>query len=179
MITFAIDPGIRSPGAAVFVDAMLIAATRIKVPSKVHKLDRVGDRVWIVAKLINDWFQTLYPVGEIELVYEWPQIYRASRSKGDPNSLLKTLAVGAAASALVRADRVFTPTPHEWARNTSKATSGDPWDSPRAKMVDRRLSAAERAHVPSSHDAIDAVALGLWKVDRFEPICVYPGASPG
>lgn len=178
MITLAIDPGIRSPGAAVFVDETLIAATRIKVPAAVHK-QNLGDRVCIVARLINGWFQTLYPVGEIELVYEWPQIYRASRSKGDPNALLKTLAIGAAASALVRADRVFTPTPHDWARNTSKATSGDPWNSPRAKMVDRRLSAAERAHVPSSHDAIDAVAIGLWQIGRFEPLCVFPGASPG
>lgn len=178
MITLAIDPGIRSPGAAVFVDAVLIAATRIKVPAAVHKRN-LGDRVGIVARLINGWFQTLIPVGELELVYEWPQIYRASRSKGDPNSLLKTLAVGAAASALVCADRVFTPTPHEWAKNTSKATTGDPWNSPRAKMVARRLSEAELACVPNSHDAIDAVALGLWKVDRFDAICVYPGASPG
>lgn len=178
MIVFAIDPGIRSPGAAVFVDRQLIAATRIKVPAAVHEWE-LGDRVVGVATLIIEWYRMLYPIGASELVYEWPRIYRASRSKGDPNDLLKTLAIGVAVSTLVKADRVFTPEPATWAGQTKKATKGDPWKSQRAQMIARRLSAAEKALVPKSHDAIDAVGIGLWRVGRFEPVCVYPGATPG
>ena len=182
IVVLAIDPGIRSPGAALFADRQLVAATRIKVPAAVH-VRALGDRVMTVAKLINGWYQALCwsKGGGIthELVYEWPQIYRTSRSKGDPNALLKTLAVGVAASALVMADRNYTPNPDEWAGQTKKSTTGDPWESQRGQMIARRLTDAEKALVPRSHDALDAVGLGLWRVGRFEPIRVYPGASPG
>lgn len=183
-VILAIDPGIRSPGAALFVDGELAAATRIKVPSKLHK-GELGERANAVGLLIAAWQHDTYSAlglcAYMDVVYEWPQIYRASKSKGSPNDLLKTLATGAAAVAKLGglARTVTTPTPHDWAGNTKKATKGDPWDSERARMVARRLTPAERALVPDSHDAIDAVALGLWKAKRFEPIRVNFGATPG
>jgi len=184
----AIDPGIRSPGAALFLDAVLVAAARISIPKTLHE-GELGLRAHGVGAIIAAWLdgarRKLYDeftpmLGMVDVVYEWPQIYRASRSKGRPGDLLKTLATGAAAVAHMScvAD-VHTPTPHDWAGNTKKATTGDPWVSERARMVARRLSAEERALVPASHDAIDAVALGLWRVGRFDAIRVNYGATPG
>lgn len=181
MVVVAIDPGIRSPGAAIFVNGLVVAAARIKVPAKLHK-GELGWRANQVGDLIAHWVKDRPPLGEcFDVIYEWPQIYRATRSKGSPNDLLKTLATGAAAVAALGwlARSVTTPTPHDWAANTKKATEGDPWDSERARMVARRLSPMERALVPDSHDAIDAVALGLWKVGRFGAIRVNFGATPG
>lgn len=183
-IVVAIDPGIRSPGAAILVDGLVVAAARIKVPKELHA-GELGHRAREVGKLIaaqvREWTKQSWGFQLCDLVYEWPQIYRATKSKGNPNDLLKTLATGAAAASelgsIVRS--VQTPLPADWAGQTKKATKGDPWDSERGRMVARRLSAAERAVVPSSHDAIDAVALGLWKVGRFAAIRVNFGAAPG
>lgn len=182
----AIDPGIRSPGAALLRRGVVVAAARIRIPRSLHS-GELGHRAHEVGRLIMEWAGAIEASGpdlslrDVDVVYEWPQIYRASRSKGNPNDLLKTLATGAAACAMLAGlvGSVTTPTPAEWAGQTKKATEGDPWDSQRASMVARRLSPAERALVPDSHDAIDAVALGLWKAGRFEPIRVNAGATPG
>lgn len=181
----AIDPGIRSPGAAFLVEGIVVAAARIKVPRGLHECKSNGHRAREVGKLIAEqcraWAKQTWGFRLCDVVYEWPQIYRATKSKGNPNDLLKTLATGASAVAelggIVRS--VTSPTPGEWAGQTKKATKGDPWDSERGRMVARRLSPNERAVVPDSHDAIDAVALGLWKAGRFDAIRVNFGATPG
>lgn len=189
----AIDPGIRSPGVAVIRNGVLVAAARIMVPAKLSKLGD-GERVAAVAALIHGWRSASYNdraecVGHLgthdTVIYEWPQIYRATRSKGNPNDLLKTLAVGAAAAALYTHRpgpqvRILTPTPAEWTHGTSKDTkSKTPWETERGRYISRRLSAAERAVVPAQHDAIDAVGLALFAAGRMEPIRVNAGATSG
>lgn len=122
------------------------------------------------------------------IVYEWPQVYRAARAPGDPNDLLGLVAVAAGVASQLEAlaaERngrdgsllILSPTPAQWAGQLPKTKTGDPWLSLRGQRVASRLSPAERALVPKSHDAIDAVGIGLWAVGRFEPRRVFDGAS--
>jgi hypothetical protein len=103
-----------------------------------------------------------------DVVIELPQIYRASRSKGDPNGLI-TLAVmvgryverakaqGAAEVTLVK--------PAEWKGQTPKKVHN--------QRVLAKLSAEELRVLSTSgikakleHNVIDAIGLGLWRLGR-------------
>lgn len=177
MIVLAVDPSVASPGAALFGDGILIAADRFS-PSRPVGLESRGRRARRVAKMIFHWLPA-YTASVDVLVYEWPQVYTAKKSKGDPNDLIALAAVGAALAGLLDGQLVeeHTPTPAEWTGGVPKVTRGNPWRSPRGARVAARLSAAERALVPDSHDAIDSVGLGLWYLGRFERARVFPGAT--
>ena len=174
-VIVAVDPSVRSPGVAVIERGELVGAARLPFSAKI---DERGERARQVAALIAAWVRPRTLGGGVSLVvYEWPQIYRASKSKGDPNDLIALAAVGAGVAAFLAADEIRTPTPHEWIGNLPKATKGDPWKSPRAMRIASRLSPAERARVPDSHDAIDAVGLALWAAGRLTARRVLPGAT--
>jgi hypothetical protein len=113
--------------------------------------------------------------GVEQVVIEWPQIYRASKSKGDPNDLPGLAGVGMAIAARLDVE-VVSYLPRQWAGGTRKAETGDPLDSPRGRLVWRCLSPDERGRVVPSHDAIDAVGLGLHHLGRLQRR-VYPGAT--
>ena len=83
---------------------------------------------------------------------------------------------GAVAALLPGAD-VACYTPGEWTRGIPKKTTGSAKTGPRALRILSRLSDAERAVVPDSHDALDAVGLGLYRLGRFERRRVLPGAT--
>ncbi len=176
----AIDPSVRSTGVAIFLGGKLYRSAVIKNYTK-YGSNCQGTRALDMALEIRDWTtkQQVVIEYEFDLVYEWPQIYTLSKSKGDPNSLLLTVAPAVVLSGLGDFNRVITPTPSEWAGQTKKVTTGDPWKSQRAQMVYRRLDETERSLVPKSHDAIDAVGLGLWALGRFERIRVNYGATKG
>lgn len=191
MIVVGVDPAIRSPGWAVVFNGAVVAAGVVRVPAalKSTKLE-IGERVRRVGELVAD--QVLDAAELVAgassatisvVAYEWPQVYARDKRGGDPNDLLKLAGVGADVAARLSVRRqvgaVRSPTPREWSGGSKKATTGDPWASQRGAMVARRLSAAERARVPDSHDAIDAVAIALWALGRFEPRRVNPGATPG
>ncbi len=189
MNLLAIDPSIRSCGWAYFTGRQLAAAGRV---SQQGKHASVGNAINSFASAVVETISnsilkstSLAWSGfeQVNVVWELPQIYRASKSKGDPNDLLKTAAIGAAITANLKSCctvvDVKTPTPAQWAGQTKKVTKGDAWKSQRGQMIWRRLSAQERAKVPNQHDAIDAVGLGLWALVRFEPIRVNAGASEG
>ncbi len=176
----ALDPGLIHPAAALFRDGLLVAASRVRVPSRLAKDVRdVGERSRQVAALVCEWIvghlrrgADGQPVPPSELVFERVQIYRAGRGKGDPNDLVP-LAIISGAVAGILGCRVVSPTPREWTGGISKCEDGDPWASPRGGRVRRRLSDAELAAVTPSHDAVDAVGLGLWRLGRFELIRAY------
>lgn len=164
----AVDPSLRSAGVAVFGEAAgdLRFAARVTLP---YSAAECGARAENMAHKIKTTIpMALRPLVDV-VVYEWPQIYTRSKSKGDPNDLIALAAIGAAFTAMMNAPIVKTPTPAEWAGQLPKTTKGDPWASPRAARVAARLTPAERVLVPDSHDAIDAVALGLWALGRFAP----------
>lgn len=168
----AIDPSIRSAGVAVFSDGLLVAATAIKMPrDAVGK--GLGTRVDAMARAIAEWLDL--DAAGCTVVYEWPQVYRAAKSPGDPNDLIALSAVGAAACAFLGAAEIRTPTPAEWAGQLPKVkATASALGSPRALRIRSRLSSAEAQHLTTSHDLIDAVGIGLWALGRLAPARVYP-----
>jgi len=158
----AVDPGLRFPAAAWFVDGVLQKASRVKVrvDTKEVMLKRCRD----VALAIAYWC----PSVPATICAEYPQIYTAEKSKGDPNNLTPLAGIGGCIAGLFPEARILSPKPRDWTGNVPKNETGDPWKSPRGQRVWDRLSAAERAVVIPSHDAIDSVGLGLWCLGRFE-----------
>lgn len=176
MILLAVDPGLLKPAAAVFIDGKLVAAERVKVPGALAKLP-VGQRSMEVAGLIQGWAEQHFHASPDVLVIEWPQVYRAGKSKGDPADLLPLVGVGMAVAGLLQPGEVKSPTPAEWIGQLPKSTTGDPWASARGQRIGSRLSDVERGRVVPSHDAVDAVGIGLWSLGRLDRIRVFPGAT--
>lgn len=176
-----LDPGLRSPGVALFVDGCLRACARVGIAAATHSLP-AGERVQRVASRCLDWFYHLGSDRPDEIIFEWPQIYRASKSKGDPNDLIPLAGIGSAFVAMnsrAGTPMIRTPLPAEWCGQLPKATRGNALDSPRARAILSCLSAEEREQVLAQHDAIDAVGLGLWAAGRFPPRRLASGARPG
>lgn len=161
----AVDPSIRSTGVALFVGRELVSCARIQVPAE----GSIGERVLRMAMKVSDWYGDWAPRTPLQcMIFEWPQIYAAAKSKGDPNDLPGLAAVGGAIAGIVKPITILTPTPREWTGGVPKSTKGDPWLSARGIRVASRLSPAELALVPKSHDAIDGVGLGLFALGRFQ-----------
>lgn len=189
----AVDPSVRSPGAALFnSDKHLVACTRLTIAAPSEDVAE-GQRWLDVATAILAWASKHDGLrfGVLTLVYERPQIYTWSKSKGDPNDLIGLAGVGAALSgrcaALVPQFNVVTPKPDEWVQGTSKVCpvckgkakrkcktcEGSAWKTPRGQRIRSRLSPAELALVPDQNDAIDSVGIGLHALGRLAPIRVY------
>lgn len=169
----ALDPGILHPACALFADRELVAASRVKLPGKLKKLP-MGERVRHIGNLIYDWV-TEYVQTVDRIAYEVPQIYRREKSKGDPNDLIPLALVAGFLSGRFPESAVSGLKPREWCGQLPKVTKGDPWTSPRGELVARRLQPAERASIVSSHDALDAVGIGLHDLERLR-VRVLPGA---
>lgn len=169
----AVDPSVRSPGAAIFCDSVLVAVARI--PCKRASDVSDGQRWLDVATQIRAW------VGARQItsfIFEKPQIYTAFKSKGDPNDLIGLAGIGAALAGMLGVS-VLSPTPAEWIGQLPKSTRGSALDSPRSQRIVSRLSPAELALVPDQHDAIDAVGLGLWALGRLKPHSVFSNGRDG
>lgn len=176
----AVDPSVRSPGVALFRDTRLVACD-------VRKLRLVGDpavRCRAAVESVYDWsfdnrrIERLDFTRELgDLVVEWPQWLAVGKSKADPNDLAFLAGIGAGLAVAFPCATVRSPVPRDWIGGLPKSTTGDPWNSPRGHRIADRLSPLERALVPDSHDAIDAVGLGLWALGRFERKRVFPGAT--
>lgn len=170
----AVDPGLDSPGAALFRDSVLIAAADIIVPDLGTGVSH-GQRALAAANAIVSWVLRLHAKVAV-VAHEWPQIYAASKSKANPNNLIGMAAVDGAvdcAFALIAAQRgeqleVRTFLPAEWAGQLPKDThKGKYWSSPRGVRIWSRLSDSERAIAASvGHDAGDSVGIGLHALGR-------------
>lgn len=170
----ALDPGIRYPAVALFADGELVFASRVKLPGKLTKL-QMGERVRQIGNLIYV-HVAQYVTSVDHLVYECPQIYSRRKSKGDPNDLIPLALVCGLVSGRFPAATVTALKPREWCGQLPKSTvASEVWTSARGELVARRLNAAERASVVSSHDAIDATGIGLFHLDRLYRR-VLPGA---
>lgn len=191
----AIDPGLNSPGVALFKSDVLIAAARIRVPDEFAEFSP-GERWCEVAQLIARWVMTLDDI--LHVVFERPQWYARGKSKGDPNQLAGVAGVAAAVCGIltgVNGDRplISSPTPAEWIGQLSKVCPackgkakkkcaecrGSAWETPRGRFIRKRLSEAELALVPDQNDAIDAVGLGLFILGRLKPRSVLSNGRDG
>jgi hypothetical protein len=186
----ALDPSINSSGVALFRDGALVACGRITDP---HPSDGIGARALAMAELVRDWFSDENDLGanwrvfnpsRVTLVVEWQQVYRAGRSKGDPNDLLGMGFVSGAVAGLLQPAAVLAYKPDEWCklpkyldRTTKRIRHRDAFVTPRGLRIMSRLSDAERELVPQYHDAVDAAGLGLHALGRLEPRRVFHGAS--
>lgn len=173
MTLLAIDPSTTCTGLAVFRGGKLWG-TRAVFPRK-DRPDDVGARaremVWGVINALDFGI----PPSTVRAVHsEWPQIYRASRSKGDPNDLpaIAGIAVGIAAACMSAEFRTWTP--QEWAGQIPK-------ESERGKLLKRDLFTNARAeHIASrlsveelnvfgaidTYDELDAIGIGLHALGR-------------
>ena len=160
-----LDPGMIHPAIALFHHGFLRCARRVKVPGWMSKLP-LGERCRQIVNLIGaacaEIMVTELPVA---LVTERPQVYAGAKSKTDPNDLIPLAMINGGVAQGFGCP-VISPTPREWAGATQKATTGDPFESPRGDIVRSLLSAEELALCESSHDAIDACMMGLKVLGR-------------
>lgn len=178
----AFDPSTSSAGAALFRSGKLRAAKRITMRGEADEGD--GARWLRMARRVVEWVVDLGAEPRT-LAWEVPQFYGVGTSEVPPQKLAALIGVGGSLQGLLQAlvaqrniildIRTFLPA--EWANGTSKETEGDPWVSSRGVRVAKRLSPEERVVVPDSHDAIDAVAIGLHTLGRWKPHRVLPGAE--
>lgn len=160
----ALDPGIRGCGVALFTDGRLTGAAYVVNPVK--KGDE-PEAVIAMATEVVKW--SGYPMSaQVQLVFECPRIYTASKSKGDNNDLLPLVGVGYAVAATFwnNPTRVY---PHEWKGQMPK-------DVCHARVL-ARLDAAERRVLDAAltkagskgHNTLDGVGIGLFALGRFAP----------
>ncbi len=166
MITIGLDPGARGCGLSYFGDdKTLIAARYVRNPVSAGK--GVASCVAMAIALHNDALET-EPAACIQVVVEWPQIYTAAHSKGNPNDLPHLAAIGAAFCALLEVDLDVQMTqylPHEW----KGSIDGDEC----TRRIQERLSPDELKRVELvgktlDHNIFDAVGIGLKHLGRFE-----------
>lgn len=179
------DPAIRSAGVALWRGGQLVAASAIKLAADTDA--PMGARCLAMAESAARWIvrQEATPRA---LVFEWPQIYSVSKSEGNPNNLTPLAGVGMALAGILAMGvssrdvvlEVLTYLPHEWARVAGeKSTKVRDFDtSMRTKRLRKRLSVDELTAVAGckSHDAFDAIGIGLHALGRLEPLRVLAGA---
>lgn len=166
---FAVDPGLRYPAGALFINDVLVRASRVPIPKGITTKTPIMERCRAISRALLDYAGCTPD----ELVVEYPQIYTRDKSKGDPNNLVPLAVIGGCLSAMLPNARVISPQPREWTGNIPKTEEGNPWDSPRGRRIHSRLTAAEIATVTASHDAVDAIGIGLFALGRFERRRVY------
>lgn len=192
-----LDPGMNSPGIAVFSDGVLLRADRVQIPAAFAN-KQPGQRWSDVAHLISA-FAGKYlggPQPGVSLVFECPQWYQRGKSKGDPNDLVGVAGVAAAFVGIMSCRYpvdVRSPTPAEWigqlpkvcqvckgkAKRKCKACLGSAWKTPRGQRIWSHLSEHERPLVPDQNDAIDAVGIGLWGIGRLQRHSVFSNGNDG
>lgn len=192
MNLLSIDPSIRSVGVAFF-------ETKLGFPGALRWSGRVlvestGEPVMRCVQMAAKIVQTIR--GErLEpdaLIFEWPQIYTAAKSKGDPNDLIYMAGVGTALAVALsgKLSAVHSPQPGDWTRipkacpkchrspgpKSCPMCRGSAWRTPRGALIAESLTDGERFKVNDQHDEIDSVGLGLWKLGRLATRRVFPGA---
>lgn len=189
----ALDPGVKSPGVAVYRDGVLVHAahvTGLPAPGEYPE----GHRWVVIASAIQKHLYDRRYCQIDRLIFECPQIYRATKSKGDPNNLIKLAGVAAALAGKLDSAggfnfEILSPQPADWIGQVSKVCAacsgkhtkkrpcavceGSAWRTPRGQRIRSRLTPAELAVIPDQHDAIDSVGLGLHALGRLGVRRVY------
>ena len=152
MRLLAVDPGLKCTGVAVFEGSRLIRGFAVRGPTGGDNAERAR----VIASEVQE------KAGAVDrVVYEWPQVYRFGRGKGDPNDLLALVAIGSAVAALYPGASVESVKPAEWkGQRTKEAMRG---------VIVTRLDPDELSLLTyAPHDTWDAVGIGLWALGRLE-----------
>lgn len=151
-----LDPGLRGCGIAYFHDdGTLLHAKYLKNPVKKGG----GPEAWLgfltASEDYRDWNETVD-----HFVSEFPQVYRAGASKGDPDDLLQLAGIVGVFSANIAAREYLAIRPREWKGNVPK----DVHHARLTKALDdhERLIVEESAPPSLRHNVLDAVGIGLW-----------------
>lgn len=175
-ILLCLDPGIRLSGAALFYGQELVIATCIRTPY-LNSTDNTAAACAAMARQVCAWTAHMITKKELfsnfaesghpaEIVCEWPQIYQRTenKTKGDPNDMIPLAGIDAALAALEPGAIVTSVLPATWKAQIPKEIMG--------KRILARLSESERKriedHGTKTHNAIDAVGLGLYHLGRLE-----------
>lgn len=184
MILLTVDPSIRSAGVALFADGRLYGCTKLRgIDTAVNVVSRCRAMAQAIAAFVD---------GHPDVVaVEWPRVlpYGAKGATGQPNDLFGLAGVCAAVAALYPTAQMESYLPDEWQpapkvsaerkRRGLGPIDSEAFTSPRGLRIMSRLADDERALVPRSHDAVDAVGIGLYALGRLAPRRIYPGATPG
>lgn len=174
----SVDPGIRVCGAAIFSDNMLVTAKLVVNP--LDEGNRAAECMSMALAIRN--FATAFH-GISDLCVEWPQIYvrriREGKTKEDPNDLLALTGINAAiATKLMTVPTSYLP--QEWKGQVPKPKKGEKYII-ETRMEDRispsELRVAHDAMDDAgakAHNVVDAIALGLFHLGRFNRHRVIP-----
>ncbi len=171
----SLDPGIRGVGVAFFQDKLLVLASYVRNPSK-H--GNGPAECLTMAQAVVAWVNKLGVVDD--LVVEWPRIYTVGKQSDgegnwrDPNDLLPLVGVDCAVAALLPNLKEITRLyPDNWKAQNKKSVT-----SSRGLA---RLSEDEKLRVEDAgeltHNLLDALVIGLYKLGRYERVRVFPGAT--
>lgn len=160
----SLDPGIRGCGVAFFQDDTLVSAAYVK---NTYAASGNGPRECAAMALaVARWWAVDEDPGV--LAFEWPQVYRAGKLKGDPNDLLPLVHL---AGVLVGLWRGTVPTayrPHDWKQTMTKEVC--------RKRIEARLTPSEHRAVEKTecapslmHNVWDAVGIGMHHLGRMTP----------
>lgn len=146
---YAIDPGARATGVALFSGGYLAKASLVRAED--------------VSSMIYDLHRNLGTV--LEMVIERPTVY-SKTSKGDPADLIQVALVAGSAATRCAGNARFVE-PRTWKGQTPKDIHHG---RIRAALVEIEKKALIRdcRDVPASlqHNVLDAVGLGLWHLGR-------------
>lgn len=112
----AIDPGMNSPGVALFRDDRSLAtAHALEIPDA-WASRCPGERWLLVGNEIAAWTANAagLAITGLTIVFEKPQWYAREKSKGDPNQLVGIAGVAAVALGRLQPSHVLSPVPGEW-----------------------------------------------------------------
>ncbi len=164
-----LDPGIQSPGIAIFRNETLYASGVLKLGTMPgnHAAKCMYAANAIVTWLVN---QQARPT---RVAYEWPQIYNTD-TPAKANAVLYMCGVDLSVTAMLtidgysqgRAIEALSYLPAEIWNSLPKSKTGDAFESPRGRRIASRLSQTERTLAVNQHDAIDAIGIGLHALGR-------------
>jgi Holliday junction resolvasome RuvABC endonuclease subunit len=182
MRLLAIDPSLSATGYAIFEYdppsqgesgySKLSSCGVFKVSRQAHPLHTT----MLLSERIYSYFFKVANLPRFDtLAVEWPQVYRSTKSKGDPNDLLGIAALCGCLATTLGVRHVVAYKPAQWIGQLPKARKVK--DSPRASRIFAALSETERELVPDQNDVIDAVGIGLYHLNRLNRKRIYKGAT--
>jgi len=178
------DPGVQYPAVAIFDRGTLTHASRVKLPATKLREFEEGERVRQIVRLCWEHVKDRAPLRgrnpnalvssvnpremPLAVVHEWPQAYTGGKSKNSATQLFPLAAIGAGLAIKFDVPAV-SPEPARWIGQVPKDDRNpDCWDSPRGRMIRRRLQEREISAIVPSHDAVDSVGIGLHVLGRLD-----------
>lgn len=156
MRLLAIDPGKKFLAYAIFEDGRLVEVDGIEAEKLSHLAMRISFKFRPMAEDFD------------ELVVEFPQVYRQTQQKGDPNDLLfLSMVSGFVIQELFLTPQIDLPSPKIWKGTVPKSIHNERILS----QLDEAESALfDQTKVPTGkrHNLIDAVGIGLWKLNKLK-----------